>query len=150
MLRPTRPRCASPRARTYHRAARTHDLPSHPVMERATMETRSGGVRIHFSVHGTGAPVLLVHGYPLSGELWDGVLPYFQTDHRLIVPDLRGHGRSEVADRAEMDDLADDLLAVLEAADEHRPVVLVGMSMGGYAALAFCRRHRERVRALAL
>lgn len=114
------------------------------------METVSNGIRIRFEVHGGGAPVLLVHGYPLSGALWDEFIPHLESDFRLIVPDLRGHGGSEAGDSAGMDELADDLVAVLEAADEGRPVVLVGMSMGGYAALAFCRRHRQRVRALAL
>lgn len=114
------------------------------------METRSGGVRIHFEVHGDGPPVVLVHGYPLSGRLWDGVIPLLSPNYRVIVPDLRGMGRSEASDVATMDDYADDLRAVLAAADESRPVVLVGMSMGGYVSLAFCRRHRDRVRGLAM
>lgn len=114
------------------------------------METRSSGIAIHFEVHGQGPPVLLVHGYPLSGRLWDGIIPTLAKDFRLIVPDLRGHGRSDASDAATMDDYAEDLRAVLTAADESRPVVLVGMSMGGYVSLAFCRRYRERVRGLAL
>ena len=114
------------------------------------METRSGGVRIHFEVHGQGPPVLLVHGFPLSGRLWDRVCELLATDHRVIVPDLRGHGRSDATDSASMDDYAQDLVAVLDAADESRPVVLVGMSMGGYVCFAFCRRHGKRVRGLAL
>ena len=114
------------------------------------MHTRSGGADLYFEVDGAGPPVLLVHGYPLSGALWSDVVPHLARDHRVIVPDLRGHGRSEAVGRVTMDDMADDLLAVLEAADESRPVVLVGMSMGGYVSLAFCRLHRDRVRALAL
>lgn len=114
------------------------------------MHTRSAGADIYFEVHGDGPPVLLVHGYPLSGALWDDVVPHLAKDHRVIVPDLRGHGRSEATDSVTIDGMADDLVAVLEAADEERPVVLVGMSMGGYVALSFCRRHRERVRGLAL
>lgn len=114
------------------------------------METRSDGIRIHFEVHGEGPPVLLVHGYPLSGRMWDGVVERLSAHYRLIVPDLRGHGRSESGDPASMEDQAEDLRAVLEAADESRPVVLVGMSMGGYVSLAFCRRYRDRVRGLAL
>jgi pimeloyl-ACP methyl ester carboxylesterase len=114
------------------------------------METSARGVRLHFEVHGQGPPVLLIHGYPLSGRLWDEVVSRLSAEYRLIVPDLRGHGRSDAAELAGMDDLAADLLAVLEAADESRPVVPVGMSMGGYVALAFCRRYPHRVRALAL
>src|SRR5690606_9034115 len=87
-----------------------------------TMETRSGGTRIHFEVQGDGPPVLLVHGYPLSGRLWNEVAAQLASDYRVIVPDLRGHGRSDATDGASMDDYAHDLAAVLEAADESRPV----------------------------
>jgi pimeloyl-ACP methyl ester carboxylesterase len=114
------------------------------------MQTHSDGIRLHFEVHGQGEPVLLVHGYPLSGRLWDAVVEQLAEDYRLIVPDLRGHGASEASPKADMGTYAEDLMAVLEAADEGRPVVLVGMSMGGYVCLELCRRHRERVRALAL
>src|SRR5690606_37132706 len=83
-------------------------------------------------------------------RLWDGVVRELEAEYRLIVPDLRGMGRSEATAAASMDDYAADLVAVLAAADEERPVVLGGMSMGGYVALAFCRRYPERVRGLVL
>lgn len=114
------------------------------------MEARSNNLRLHFEVQGAGAPVLLVHGYPLSGRLWDDVATHLADDYRLIIPDLRGHGASEAAASATMEEQARDLMAVLDAADEQRPVVLVGMSMGGYVALAFCRLFWERVRGLVL
>lgn len=114
------------------------------------METQSGDVRIHFRIRGDGPPVLLVHGYPLSGDLWDGVAERLADSYRLIIPDLRGHGRSESSDSARMDEQADDLVAVLGTAGEDRPVVFVGMSMGGYVAFAFCRKYPDRVRGLVL
>jgi 3-oxoadipate enol-lactonase len=114
------------------------------------MQTHSDGTKLHFEVHGQGEPVLLVHGYPLSGRLWDEVVEQLADEYRLIVPDLRGHGASEASPKADMGVYADDLIAVLDAADEGRPVVLVGMSMGGYVCFEVCRRHRARVRALAL
>ncbi|HEX6925311.1 MAG TPA: alpha/beta fold hydrolase [Longimicrobiaceae bacterium] len=114
------------------------------------METRSAGLRIHFEVLGDGPPVLLLHGYPLSSHLWDDVVGHLSDAYRLIVPDLRGHGRSEAGDTASMEEMADDVLEVLAAADEDRPVVLVGMSMGGYVSLAFARKYPQRVRALVL
>jgi pimeloyl-ACP methyl ester carboxylesterase len=114
------------------------------------MQTHADGIRIHFEVHGQGEPVLLVHGYPLSGRLWDAVVEQLADDYRLIVPDLRGHGASEASPKADMGRYAEDLVAVLEAADETRPVVLVGMSMGGYVCFELCRRYPKRVRALAL
>lgn len=114
------------------------------------MDVRTSDIRIHYDVRGEGPPVLLVHGYPLSGRLWDGVAARLEDDYRLIIPDLRGHGASEAAASASMEEQARDLMAVLDAAGVDGPVVLVGMSMGGYVALAFCRLFPERVRALAL
>lgn len=108
------------------------------------------GRRLHCDVHGNGPPVLLVHGFPLAGRLWDPVVAALRHDYRLIVPDLRGHGSSEATSTATLGDYADDLARLLDAIDEQHPVVLVGMSMGGYIAFEFCRRHRGRVRALVL
>lgn len=110
----------------------------------------SDGVELRFEVHGEGLPVLLVHGFPLSGRMWDGVVERLAGAYRLIVPDLRGHGGSEPSDEATMSDYADDLVAVLDAAGETGPVTVAGMSMGGYVCMELCRRHSERVRALAL
>ena len=69
--------------------------------------------------------------------------------YRLIVPDLRGLGLSDAPDLGQHATYADDLAALLEALQVDE-VVLVGLSMGGYVAFEFLRRHRERVRALVL
>lgn len=114
------------------------------------MHVEVGGVKLFCEVEGEGNPILFVHGYPLSGRLWDETVREMRTDHRCIVPDLRGHGQSEASERADMARYADDLAAILTALEETRPVVVVGLSMGGYVAFEFVRRHRERVRALAL
>jgi 3-oxoadipate enol-lactonase len=114
------------------------------------MEATVNGVRLRWEVFGEGEPVLLAHGFPLSGALWRPVVERLGAGWRCIVPDLRGHGGSAATPEAGMDDHADDLAGLLDALGETRPVVLVGMSMGGYAAFAFVRRHPERLRALAL
>lgn len=69
---------------------------------------------------------------------------------RCIAPDLRGFGESDIAPPYAMDQYADDLAALLNALGVREPVVLAGLSMGGYVAFAFWRRHRARVRALVL
>jgi 3-oxoadipate enol-lactonase len=108
------------------------------------------GLEIHLDERGDGEPLLLIHGFPLSGEMWDGTLERLEGRWRAIVPDLRGHGRSEVGDDASMERLAADLLALLDGLEERRPCVVVGLSMGGYVALELARRAPERVRALVL
>lgn len=112
--------------------------------------TTSDGVRLWVEVRGRGTPLLFVHGFPLSGELWSGVAEAVGDGYRTIVPDLRGHGRSEASESASMARYALDLVEVLEAAGEKGPVVVVGLSMGGYVAMELLRRAPERVRALVL
>lgn len=115
-------------------------------MTRTTID----GLSLYHEVHGSGAPILLVHGFPLSGKLWEPAVGLLERKYRLIVPDLRGHGRSEASETASMARFADDLAALLDEIGEHGPVVPVGMSMGGYVVFEFCRRYPERVRGLVL
>lgn len=95
---------------------------------------------------------LLVHGFPLDHHMWDDLLQGDGPgDRALLAVDLRGHGDSPWAgdETHSMELLADDLAAVVERL-ELGPVDLVGLSMGGYVALAFCERHAELVRTVAL
>jgi 3-oxoadipate enol-lactonase len=114
------------------------------------MQATVGGRSLHYEVLGSGSPVLLVHGFPFTSELWDPIVPALEREYRLIVPDLRGHGRSQASATVTMAGYVEDLATLLDRIGEARPVVLVGMSMGGYIAFEFCRRHPERLRALVL
>lgn len=96
-----------------------------------------------------GIPVLFVHGYPLDRSMWQNQLVGI-TGHRLIAPDLRGFGdSSEAAAPDAMEAHASDLVALLDALAIDRAVV-VGLSMGGYVALAMAERHRDRLAGLVL
>lgn len=114
-------------------------------------------LRLHVEEFGgRGAPVLFVHGFPLSGEMWRPAIdillrePPPVRDCRMIVPDLRGHGRSEAADAADMRRYAEDLVAILDALGETRPVIFVGLSMGAMVGFELFRRCRARLRGLVL
>jgi len=100
---------------------------------------------------GSGPPLLLIHGYPLSRKLWAPQLAALGDAARVIAPDLRGFGESD-APKAPytMDQLADDCVALLDSLEVTEPVVVGGLSMGGYIALAFWRRHAARVAGLIL
>lgn len=113
--------------------------------------TSRDGTRIHWYTQGTGEPTIVCcDGLGCDGYAWKYVARDFATDHRVIRWHYRGHGTSETpADPSAMriEDLCDDLLAVLDA-HEAQDVVLLGHSLGVQVILEFWRRHPERVKAL--
>ena len=115
------------------------------------MKIQINGYEMNYRASGQGWPVLLIHGYPLNSRLWQPQLDGLAGAARLIAPDLRGHGDSQtVPGPYSMDLLADDCAALLDALHIHEPVVVDGLSMGGYIAMAFARRHPERLAGLVL
>ncbi|WP_327435256.1 alpha/beta fold hydrolase [Streptomyces sp. NBC_01236] len=102
---------------------------------------------LHHADHpGTAPALLLVHGWGGNGGDWDPTLPYWR--HRVIVPDLRGHGRSpKPGEGYGARDFAADLAELLRGLDTG-PVVAVGHSMGGQAVTALAVEHPELVRGL--
>ncbi len=116
-------------------------------LERIAVSGGSLAVR----VEGAGPPAVFLHGYPLDHSQWDAQVEAFRGTRRCLAPDLRGFGASTLpAGPMSMDDHADDLAALLDGLGATEPVALAGLSMGGYIAFAFWRRHRARVRSLAL
>lgn len=100
---------------------------------------------------GNGTPLLLLHGYPLNSRMWQPQIDNLADNVRLIVPDLRGHGDSEATDGAYSMELhASDCNELLEALSIHEKVIVCGLSMGGYIALAFYRLYPEKVAGLIL
>jgi len=98
---------------------------------------------------GTGAATVLLHPFPLSRTTWAGIADALAAHRRVITVDARGFGDSPASGPFTIADLADDLAALLDRLAISRATVL-GMSMGGYAALAFAARHRDRLSALVL
>ena len=114
------------------------------------MKATINGIQMAYTDTGPGAPLLLVHGYPLNRTMWDAQVGNLGRDFRVIAPDLRGHGESEAPSGTySMDVFADDLRALLDHLKIDR-VACCGLSMGGYVAFAFWRKYRQRVRALVL
>ena len=100
---------------------------------------------------GEGTPILFVHGFPLNRKLWIPQTEGLRQDVRIIAPDLRSHGESQtVPGPYSMDLFADDLNDFLEAVGINQPVVLCGLSMGGYVAFAFYQKYAYRLTGLIL
>ncbi len=113
-----------------------------------------GGQRLAVEDRGSGPPVLLVHGFPLDHGMWDAQIEALARHYRVIAPDLRGFGQSAPlpagCTAVTMACFADDLGALLAGLGVEGPVAVCGLSMGGYIALEFWRRHRWRVGKLIL
>ena len=108
------------------------------------------GIEMAYEEAGSGVPVVLLHGFPFNRTLWREQIEVLKDSHRVVAPDLRGHGETSVAtEPATMEEMARDVAALLDELRIDRPV-LGGLSMGGYVALAFHRLFPRRVRALLL
>ncbi|MBJ6725970.1 alpha/beta fold hydrolase [Geomesophilobacter sediminis] len=108
----------------------------------------STGVRLFYAEEGAGRPVVFLHGWAMSGRVWHFQAP-LADDCRLVCPDLRGHGQSDVAGSYTVEDFAADLVALFRQLDLQN-AVLVGWSMGVQVALQAFSELRERVAALVL
>lgn len=110
-------------------------------------------VTVHYDDSGPadGTPVVLVHGHPFNRTLWSPqVHALTAAGYRVIAPDLRGYGDSDVTPGTVfLSDFADDIAGLLDhlALDS---AVIGGVSMGGQIAMAFHQRHHHRVHALVL
>lgn len=111
---------------------------------------RSDDVEIFYEIRGSGPPVVLLHPFPCHHEFWNPVAEALDSRYRLILPDLRGHGDSEIGEGpALMQKHVGDVARVLDAAGVAK-AAFVGCSIGGYILFEFWRRFRERVTSLAL
>jgi pimeloyl-ACP methyl ester carboxylesterase len=111
---------------------------------------RSDDAEIFYEIRGSGPPVILLHPFPCDHEFWNPVAGALDTRYRLILPDLRGHGDSEIGEGpALMQKHAGDIARVLDAVGIGK-AAFIGCSIGGYILFEFWRRFRERVTSLLL
>ena len=115
------------------------------------MKIQMNGWTISYDTAGEGMPLLFIHGYPLSRKIWEPQASGLASYARVILPDLRGHGDSDALPGPySVDMLAEDCLHLLNTLGITQPVVVCGLSMGGYVALAFYRKFAERMAGLIL
>jgi pimeloyl-ACP methyl ester carboxylesterase len=100
---------------------------------------------------GEGLPVVLLHAFPLTRQMWRPQVEALKNACRLIVPDLPGFGDSPLPEGTpSVEAMADAVAALLDDCGVREPVVLGGLSMGGYVAFAFVRKYQDRLRKLIL
>ncbi len=135
-------------ARIRHRDDPDADLALVPEFDSARRLDSHDGGTIYTISRGDGPPVVFCHGVTLSSRVWAKQFESFpEAGFRAVAFDARGHGESTVGESGHsIDNLADDLLTVLETLDLH-DAILVGHSMGGMGVQAFAIRHPEVTRA---
>lgn len=120
----------------------------HRLVEVAHTTTISGHT-LYYRVAGSGPPLVLIHGYGVSGHIWQPTLPYLAQRHKVLVVDLPGYGHSQVAGSWRLRAMA-PLLATWLRQMNSPPVALMGQSMGGAIAIHLAAYAPELVTKLIL
>jgi 3-oxoadipate enol-lactonase len=107
-------------------------------------------VDLYYEEYGKGIPVIFLHGFPFDHTIWEPVVPLLEGEARLILPDLRGFGKSPVTEGIySMRLLAEDIHHLVNRLGIEK-AVLVGHSMGGYVSLAFAHSYPGHLSGLGL
>ena len=103
------------------------------------------GLNMYYEIQGAGRPMILLHGGLGSGEMFGPILPALTANHRVIAPDLQGHGRTADIDRP-IDErlMADDIAALIDHLGLDKPD-LVGYSLGGGVAFHTAVKYPEKI-----
>ncbi len=108
------------------------------------------GINLYYESHGSGRPLILLHGGLGSGEMFGPVLPLLAERHQVVVADLQGHGRTADIDRPlDVRLMAGDIAALIDHLGLAQPDV-VGYSLGGGVALQTAARYPAKVRRLVM
>lgn len=117
-------------------------------------EVAIGNQSLRLVDQGNGIPLVCLHGFPLNHTMWHEQIAGLSDRFRVIAPDLRGFGHSRcdfsATDELSMEQLADDVARMLDALSINEPIVLCGLSMGGYVAWQFWKKYASRLRGLVL
>lgn len=108
------------------------------------------GISLAYERRGLGEALVLIHGYPLDHTIWEETASELECNFDLILPDLRGFGKSELGQEGcSMSDYASDIAGLLDHLHV-KQAYLAGHSMGGYVSLAFAKAFPNRIKGLAL
>ena len=132
-------------------AAPLEPTASAPAAPAASGYADVNGLKLYYEVHGTGQPIVLVHGSFMNIPMnWANVIPSLSRSRQVIVAEMQGHGRTrDVARELSFEGMADDVAGLLDHLKIANADVL-GYSMGGGVAYQVAIRHPERVRRLVI
>jgi pimeloyl-ACP methyl ester carboxylesterase len=108
------------------------------------------GLNLYYETHGSGRPMVLLHGGLGSGEMFGPIIGALSANHRVIVPDLQGHGRTPDIDRPiDVRLMADDIAALIDHLELDKPDI-VGFSLGGGVAFFTASKYPQKIRRLVM
>ena len=130
----------------FRSASETYLCRQTPPMPKAMIR----GIQLAYDDLGKGQPLVFIHGHPFNRSMWDRQVSHFQDRYRLILPDLRGYGQTEVTTpRVMLDEMALDLIHLLDALHIEK-AIFCSLSMGGQILLDLYRLFPQRVQALVI
>lgn len=112
-------------------------------------EIKIAGKKIFYRIYGNGKPVMLVHGFGETGDVWTNQNDSLQEQFMLIVPDLPGSGQSDMIDDMSMEGMAEAMKDILDH-ESISTCMTIGHSMGGYITLAFAEKYPNYLSAFGL
>jgi esterase len=104
-------------------------------------------ISLNYSEYGQGRPVIILHGLFGSARNWQGIARSLAENHRVITPDLRNHGQSPHVDSMSYDEMAHDVISLVNKL-KLDDIILVGHSMGGKVAMTAALQNSNRFTAL--
>lgn len=107
----------------------------------------SPGISLLYQLTGSGQTIVFLHPFPMDHRLWQSQVEHFSPHYQVLTPDLRGFGNSDGFGNhiPSIEKMADDLNALLDALKITEPIVLCGLSIGGYVALRFAQKYFSRL-----
>ncbi|MFC2006307.1 alpha/beta fold hydrolase, partial [Chloroflexota bacterium] len=108
------------------------------------------GINMYYEDHGTGFPVILIHGYAGTTKSWDGQVESFSKRYRFVTYDMRGHGQTEAPEdlsKYTQDIVLEDIYQLLRYLGIQKAVI-GGLSLGGYLSIHFYNQHPEMTAAI--
>jgi 3-oxoadipate enol-lactonase len=108
------------------------------------------GIQLAYDDLGKGQPLVFIHGHPFNRSMWDAQVAHFRDRYRLILPDLRGYGETDITTpRVMLDEMTLDIIHLLDALQIEK-AIFCGLSMGGQILLDLYRLFPQRVQALVI
>ena len=113
-------------------------------------EATVNNVRIHYRIAGSGSPLILLHGSPLTSRSWLRLIPTLAKTYTVVAPDFRGYGQSDKPETGyEIQTMVEDLRQLLEQLGI-KSANIVGHDLGGIVAYVYAAKHRDRVSRLGI